>query len=909
MKTSITIAALLAIGSSAAGTAALPNPYFGSDTLFNVTRSAITGVGTIGPATAYVGGGSGGGAAAMAGAVGAATSAAKQQTAPMSRMIKKDGYTCGWNGGSKGSADTNASGIVIGLDAVSVLSSSQAGGQSIAGCNASGNGEVASGSAVGNGTTAQSFLGGGGDAAKQNWKWALALVYGGLDLSTCTNGASCKAADCNSAARANLVANWQNIIQGGACTFNATAGASGISAASACGAGSAANGALWHAFRRDDTSGTADVFASILGLSPGTSNSYLSGNFLPSPFGASPYCNAMNWESTIPLDANGLPAYDSWASLGNLSGNSLYPLAYDNSLCGVTGGEPGPHDQFTGPGGVNDPSSTAGKCAKSGHCAGSGGSAGPTCTVGGTACADGSVCNADFCVSTASPTTCTTVASDTCTAVAHRMPPPGITANSQANQAGLLNVSSQVWGTSPAYLPGAPSSGTAAFDVLPTQMQDNDPIRRKCIGGAVHNHLHQGEEVCNMDGSLGLVLAMVDSDWIIGASFNGGPALGQYPTDHCNGAFMSGEAPQVLNCAPRGTQHHSGECPNGDQLGGGLCQAPKDGVAATSACVNDAAVTPTATTLTRVLPLASGRAYNLDLRDGTVTQGGKYAQYPVNAINATVDYLGAYNRIHQEETVVADQAPGCQLVDMTDQIGCLAAADPCSIGFAGFESSNWQIRTNGFTGTNSDPAGTWDSHALLIANVTPSTTTVQALGTTGEYQFSRKLYFNSLPGFGTVNAEGAGGTAGDPTAADEITLAKYESVGGNIGPILSTFSYFPLGAKSPENGAACSQETGCAGSQNPAQDTPFCEDYNEHTVCGTANTNVNGCANNNSVAGIPGSGVDPTTGKEKSTVCGNGVVEAFEECDGTAGVTAGGGGCSATCRCNLDFNIGTGLCN
>lgn len=896
MKTSITIAALLAIGSSAAGTAALPNPYFGSDTLFNVTRTAITNVGGIGPATAYVGGGSGGGAAAMAGAVGAAPSASKQQTAPMSRMIKKDGNTCGFNGGSKGSADTNTSGIVIGLDAVSVLSSTKAGAQATASCNGAGNGEVFSGSTVGTGTaTTQSFAGGGGDATKQNWKWALALVYGGLDLSTCTNGAGCKAADCNSTARANLVANWQNIIQGGACSFNATAGASGISAASACGAGSAANGALWHAFRRDDTSGTSDVFASILGLSPGTSNSFLSGNFLPSPFGASPYCNALNWESTIPLDAAGLPAYDSWPTLGNISGNSLYPAAYDNSLCGA-----GPHDQFTGPGGVPDPSATSGKCATSGHCEGTTGTPlGAVCVVGGAACGNGSPCLADAC--TVGGAAC--ASADTCNPVAHRMPPPGITANSQGNQAGKTNVSAQVWGTAPQGI-----AGTQAWDVLPTQMQDNDPIRRKCIGTSVHNHLRAGEEVCNMDGSLGLVLPMVDSDWIIGASFNGGPVLGQYPTDQCNGAFVAAQAPQVLNCAPRGTQHHDGECPNGDKEGGGLCQIPIDSVTHTSACINPPGVTPTNVTGLRVLPLSSGRSYNLALRDGNTAQGFKTAQYPVNAINATVDYLGAYNRIHQEETILADQAAGCQLLDMTDQIGCLAAADPCSIGFAGFESGFWASRTNGFTGTNSDPAGTWDSDALLIAGVTPTTTTVQALGLSNEYQFSRKLYFNSLPGFGTVNAEGAGGTAGDPTAADEITLAKYESVGGNIGPILTQFSYFPLGPQSPQNGATCSQTTGCTpGGLNPASDTPYCEDYNEHTVCGTANTNVNGCLNNNTVSGIPGAGVDTHTTKEVSTICGNGIVEAFEECDGT--INAGAGGRSATCRCNLDYNVALGHCN
>jgi hypothetical protein len=44
-----------------------------------------------------------------------------QQTAPMSRML--DNGVCAFAGGRNGSTATNASGIVIGLDAVDVLAS------------------------------------------------------------------------------------------------------------------------------------------------------------------------------------------------------------------------------------------------------------------------------------------------------------------------------------------------------------------------------------------------------------------------------------------------------------------------------------------------------------------------------------------------------------------------------------------------------------------------------------------------------------------------------------------------------------------------------------------------------------------------------------------------------------------
>jgi hypothetical protein len=889
MKTSISIASLVVVGSSAAGASALPNPYFGSDTLFNVTRTAITneeaaaapfGI-NIGASTNYVGGGSGGGASAMA--KGATNANAAQQTAPMSRMIKTDGNTCTFNGGTKGSADTNASGIVIGLDAVSVLSSNNAGGQftgttTSTTCNGNGGGEAKSGSPAGifqNGTT-----GNGGANAVETWKWALALIYGGLDLSTCkANGTSCSAQDCNSAARRAIAANWQAVFQNG-CTMSSTNGAnSGVSASSAC---SFAGGALWHAFRRDDTSGTADVFSGLLGLSPGTSNSSLNG------FGASPYCNALNWDSTA-------------SPVSSTTGNRLYPSAYDNTNCAAGG-----HEQFTGPGGIVDPNSIDGNCTTSGHCQGPGdGTAGPVCVVGGTACADGSTCTADLCHTDGS---LACASADACKGIKHRMPPntnddstePGTCQGSGvacthnpdncAAGTGPCNPTG-VWGLAPLGI-----SGTQAFDVLPTQMQDNDPIRRSCQGGAVGNAAHVGEEVCNLDGALGLVVPMVDSDWIIGKSFNSGPALTQYPTNKCGG-FLAGKSVQILNCAPRGAQHHDGECPNGDSENGAACQVPVDNTTSTSACFNDAASTPTIKV--RALPLAHGRVYNLVMRDGTMTSPSiGIAQYPVNSISQNLDFAGAYNRIHATETIVGPGAPGCQYVDMTDQLGCLAAGDPCSIAFAGFEASNWQVRTNGFDPADNpshgtDTAGFWDSNALQIAGVTPTTSAVQALGTSTEYQFSRKLYFNSLFGFGNVAAEGAGGTAGDTFAADEITLAKYEAIATNIDPILTSFSYFGLGSQSPLGA-----------------NVPFCEDFNETTICKATTSNVNGCVNNNSVSGIPGeTGGSPNTAPTQSTICGDGVVEAFEECDGTAGITAGGGGCSAQCRCNLDFNTSTHHCN
>jgi cysteine-rich repeat protein len=415
-------------------------------------------------------------------------------------------------------------------------------------------------------------------------------------------------------------------------------------------------------------------------------------------------------------------------------------------------------------------------------------------------------------------------------------------------------------------------------------MQDNDPIRRPCLGGATNTHTRAGEEVCNIDNQLGLVLPMVDTDWMLNLT----PPLAQYPATACNN-FKAGKSVGTLTCAPRSGSKHSGECPNGDALIGGACSVPViTGV--TSQCVSTAATI--APLHKRTVGNSYGRAFNLQMRDGTFTAPTiGYAQYSIPALGVTEDMAAGYNRIHQVETVLADAAAACQLVDMTDQIGCLTASDPCSIGYAGDAAKSWASRPNPAPG-GTDAAGFWANDALQVAAVSPNTTTVQKLGLANEYQLSRKLYFGTLVGFGSIPVGGAA----DP-GTDELTLAKYESISTNIVPILNTFSFFGLGPQAAllTGGAA---------------DTPFCEDFNEQVICNPTPTsastlpaNANGCANN--PAGIPGGAASPGL----LTTCSNGTVEVYEECDDGLNNGTTGDKCSATCRCVHDFNNGTGACN
>jgi hypothetical protein len=382
----------------------------------------------------------------------------------------------------------------------------------------------------------------------QDWRWVLALLYGGRDYST--NAAP----DCNSAARRSLVSSWSRLFQNG-CANNAPV----------CGTGSAVNGALWRAFRLDDSSPVSAVFADLIGLTPSPSSSALNG------FGKSPFCNAMNWETSSA-----------------------------NNNCSL-----GAHKQWVGPGGVLDP-----------------------------------------------------VANDG----VHRRPPPG------------------TWGDAP-----DPSQGALGADVLPTQFQDNDPIRNPCLGGGTNNPSRAGEEVCNIDGKLGVVLPIPDISWM--------PAsLRPYPTNSCN-TFAIGKAPTVFTCAIRGNgTKHSGECPNGDALFAAGCLLPIDSVNGTSQCVATKATV--AALQSRNLGFPDGRIYNIHMRDGTTAEPSiGYAQYPVPGTSTLLDFVGGYGRIHEVERLEAYNntfaTHPCQEPETSDQIGCLMQADPCSVGFADDNATVW----------------------------------------------------------------------------------------------------------------------------------------------------------------------------------------------------------------------------
>lgn len=732
MKTSITIATFLVLSAGAASAGAIQSPLQGSDTEFNITTDAIAKAG-LSPLNAYVGGGSGNGETAMING--------EQVIAPMSRLMNKN--IC-----SK--TTTEASAVVLGLDAVDVFASITSGASPA--CNGAGGGL-----AIANTPT--------------RWKDVLKLVYGGEP-----NPADPAHLMCNGPLRTALVAHWSSLFNNGCAN-----------GAAACNA-APQSGQLWHAFRRDEASGTSDVFSSLIGISPATSVSALNG------FGMSPYCNAMNWDT------------------GNGNGTTCAN---------------GKNKQFVGPGGVAD-----------------------------TAAGDNGL---------------------------HRTPPPG------------------TWGTTP--IPGG--AGPDA-DVLPTDMQDNDPIRRKCLGTTLGT-TRAAEDVCNLDGNLGLVLSIPTTDFIVKSPPIAG--LVQYPVGDtsgtgayigCGGNSFQVKAPGILNCAPQSNRKHGGQCPDGDSgLFGGAClaKAAATGSAATGVgtqCLASPGQIPTIQ-VTPATVTKDGRVANMFMFDGT--NGGGYIPQllPTATGTITLDGVLGMGRIHTVSTVPPAAGVAlttCNLVDATDQIGCLVQADPCSIGYAGDGGKSWGSRKPGASvASNID--------ALQVDGVQPSPTTVELFGQPGEYEVARKLYLSSLIGFASVATTplvgGAGAGSPDP---NELELAEAESTPAFINPIMINDGFFNLGPSSPMGA-----------------DTQYCEDFNQALLCGAA-SNDNACSRNvgmpiianatGTPSAIPSDPSADPTHNTTSTICGNGKIDAFEECDpGTA--TQPAHGCSTTCRCVGAF-VG-GACN
>ena len=303
MNKYITSSILMAAGLGSVNASAITviTAMKGSDTLFDLTTAAINATPSAVGNLTYVGTGSGNGESAMIPASGSAL----QTIAPMSSFM--DNKVCGTQGitvpNSDGSShpytqaqvESQACGLVIGLDAVSIYSSKSTGGQ--VSCNATipdGTSDATTGLiqkgktitwTAGNSPTygaasptksAQFHAYNGGSATMATWASVLRIIYFGLSDTG--------VADCESDVRNGLVQNWGNIFQAGGANC-----------------GSSTCTVLRHAWRRDSESGTTETFLSLLGAPKVTKNGTIATD--------DPFCSG--WQktsnSTLPANMNDYP--------------------------------------------------------------------------------------------------------------------------------------------------------------------------------------------------------------------------------------------------------------------------------------------------------------------------------------------------------------------------------------------------------------------------------------------------------------------------------------------------------------------------------------------------------------------------------------------------------------------------
>jgi hypothetical protein len=397
---------------------------------------------------------------------------------------------------------------------------------------------------------------------------------------------------------------------------------------------------------------------------------------------------------------------------------------------------------------------------------------------------------------------------------------PSGTVNAAVSCTGLGPIAEINGSTNTVHMPltgaGSPRIRTAYFP----EFQDQDPIRRECAGRndgptAGGDPLNRpAEQVCNRDGMLGLVLPINPPP--VDAVQSPTP----YPNLPCDPGLFA-PAPSLETATGAGLR-----CPNGDLPVGTdppKCNVPARLVGGVNnfECLNSRSNRPTlgiADTANSVaIANADGRAYNLQLRrpNGSFATINRPNPDAPTAASIEANIVGAFYRIHSTRSMAATGAGACTRVDATSQLGCLAVASDCSISYAGLEGV-----------TQSAP----DAVGLRLNNVLPNTANIQCLVSGGGctlYPLSRKLYVNSTRGFEDpilAALEPPVGLASGNGALPDSEQELVKCFAAIPDTTVTQFGFIPL----------------------PGD--PFCEDFNEQTVCGAA-SNVNACANN--PAGIP----------------------------------------------------------
>jgi hypothetical protein len=827
-------------------------------------------------------------------------------------------------------------GLVIGLDAIHVLGSTATVGSFP--CNGLAEGcppdgsialqpwGLATGDVFG-GTNVQYVLPSGGAATYvlHGWQDVLRILYFGKLTGTTPDDVD--NLGCANPIRVALANNWGSLFQNGGC------------AGSGNGLGIAPCTQLQHLFRPDDASEVADIFSSLLGVDPPDTTSNVVNQEIGIPtvdgggraevygMGSDSFCNDYQnlsggrfkpvWPGSNPPNGYQNGVFTTFTALGQGSN----PVPFGNA--GIVPNDDQDYDPIRRP------------CAGNGPADGTASFPNPSEQV----CERGTfdVMNT--------------------TAILRNLSDGGVdfTYNCGANDAGVCPGNEICYapansGTQTSSQQGFPSGQCwGSVDLGASQVQTGTKASCAAGGGAGSCPF---AEPCLLDdggvppagtpgrcwskpsqGSLGLLLPMVESTGLstpdpnsvgINMQYNTKPGSGSTagPLNLCSDRTII-SPPFVYKYSALGAPARSrAPCPNGDSslLAGNVCYVPADANGNPN-CLSLAGVNPITTVQcsqggNNGLPGTNGggqatldgkacsgygpdpvhtdpRVYNLYSyrQTGTCSSTnpatGECNGWTGNWVMATDDspvapgattarplFGGAYFRIHTSQDMLvpnvasfdatgktsmlchqggatSDQAACptiCTQKAMSDQIACLVQASPCSLGIANSQAvHDVALNLGGHAGALSGTPST--ATPLKIGLFDPAPSCLQ----TGQYPLWHKLYLNTFGGFQNVGGQ-------------ELALAQCEATGSIITPALTDFGMAPLPDAGPNaiNGG-----------------NPYCEDFDEKDVCGSTPAN--------SVPGCLGA----AAGSLPTTACGNGIVEAFEECDWNA---SAGPPCNGACR-------------
>jgi hypothetical protein len=636
MKKSLLLATMIVAGAGALGAtvgAVISVSLNGSDTLFNFTNDLITAADTttVAPPFAtggadqgtitYLGGGSGTGQNAMQASTLTYT-AGNQYVAPMSKFLTNGVCPLVSPTGTPTVPPTGgASGCIVGLDGIAVVASTANGGNST--CN----GDVVVDNGTCSATTAPTYEPTVGAAYNtticgqtfNGWRDVLSILYLGMVQNP--NGTT--TVDCTQALRLCIADNWGSFFENPGCQAAGTGDANGATCTR-----------IQHAFRRDDGSGTTDVFGALLNVKVGlnASGGVLVNSNMPAAnntgtyyTGADGYCN--NYGTLNGSQYSGTPAgHNPGGEVGGPSPNNINVKAgiYANSTTqapeALVAPDPGMYNLST---------------------------------VGLTAYLPNDAQDYDPIRRECSPISLHT-AEQVC---------EGVTFDPTASVAGGCTDGKGVCAETHdcSALNGGCFTNTATLGlVLPI-------VTTNTLGGPglTGSSAQYPTQACTSSANVAAPLI-----WSTTA------ALG-------NGALVQG-------CCPDGSTPKGGGCrvpvisatnPNPNCLDTGnigavtsdasLCGFPNSGK---NSAPSGFGPSPAG---------ADPRVYNLSLY--TQDSGGTW-RFALDDSNRPV--MGdAFFRLHETKPL-ASSATACTFKDATDQIGCLVQASPCSIGYAGREAAD-----------------------------------------------------------------------------------------------------------------------------------------------------------------------------------------------------------------------------